>query len=131
MMIVVASIGISLLAAWCVPAGAQSPADRSPEQAEHLEQYHSDSRMDAWIKGLKRPGGGFSCCNKSDCARTDAEWRGSGAQGAWWAQTRLGRYVRVPPGFVLDQPSIDGEAYLCATPNGNPIYCFVRPDIGS
>lgn len=83
----------------------------------------------SWFKSLKQPGSGFSCCDISDCRRTDAEWRGEG----WTAISKGagGAWVVIPPDKVLDQPkSLDGDAYLCESPNGR-IYCFVPPDIGS
>lgn len=85
----------------------------------------ADEARAAWFKGLKQPGNGISCCDVSDCRRADAEWRG-GEKGQWWA-TVNGAWTPIPPGTELATRSIDGDAYVCASPAGH-IYCFVRPD---
>ena len=79
----------------------------------------------SWFKSLKQPGSGFSCCDISDCTRTEADWRG----GQWWAVVS-GEWTPIPRDKELDKQSIDGDAYVCSSPNRR-IYCFVRPDIGS
>jgi len=79
----------------------------------------------SWFKSLKQPGSGFSCCDISDCKRTEADWRG----GQWWAVVS-GEWTPIPRDKELDKQSIDGDAYVCSSPNRR-IYCFVRPDIGS
>lgn len=106
------------------------PADakelKSPLRLEHERMYHVDQKSDEWFKSLKQPGSGFSCCDKSDCRRTDADWRA----GQWWAVVS-GEWTPIPQDKVLlDKQSIDGDAYVCSSPNRR-IYCFVRPDIGS
>lgn len=108
----------------------------------------------AWFKSLKTPYGG-SCCDLSDCRRTEAEWR-LGEDGTWRWYARVQSYrgiitIPIPEDRVLDQPkSIDGDAYVCHTPgseggvtfspyagrNDVPasdpyVYCFVPPDMGS
>lgn len=80
----------------------------------------------AWFKSLKQPTNGLSCCDISDCRRTEADWR----DGQWWAVVS-GKWTPIPPEReVVDKPSIDGNAYVCATP-GRFIYCFVKPDFGT
>ena len=100
------------------------------QDAEHMQEYHADVQMDQWIRGLKRPDTGYSCCNQNDCAKTDAEWRG----GQWWADFK-GTMVPVPPEKELDVLSFDGDAYLCAKPDSPvtapKILCFVKPGSGS
>ena len=86
------------------------------------------SRAD-WFKSLRQPDTGLSCCDISDCKRTQADWK----QGGWWATVR-GLKRPVPADKVLERPrSIDGEAYVCATEIGNPayatIYCFIPPNM--
>jgi hypothetical protein len=86
----------------------------------------NDKKRGDWFNSLKQPNG-QSCCNLQDCEPTDAEQRG----GQWWAVVR-GRWKAVPPEKVLTHPlSIDGEAYICASANGDPkfatIYCFIKP----
>lgn len=89
----------------------------------------------AWFKSLKQPGSGFSCCDVSDCKKTDAEWR----DGQWWADYK-GVMIPVPPKTEIDVLSLDGSAYLCANPNYSAanghipqptVYCFVKPGMGS
>lgn len=75
----------------------------------------------AWLKSLRQPVTGMSCCDISDCNRTDAEWR----QGQWWAMLN-GKWVVVPRETLLDKTSIDGDAYICAGRTGT-IYCFIPP----
>lgn len=83
----------------------------------------------AWFKSLKQPGsGGVSCCDISDCKKTESEWRG----GQWHARSnRTGEMTPVPHEKVINNvPSIDGEAYLCESSVGT-LYCFVPPDFGT
>jgi hypothetical protein len=60
----------------------------------------------SWFKSLKQPGSGFSCCDISDCKRTEADWRG----GQWWAVVSGD-----PPRDRADKRSIDGDAYVCSS----------------
>lgn len=78
-----------------------------------------------WFKSLKQPETGFSCCDISDCKRTEADWK----DGQWWADVN-GAYTPIPPDKELDVMSFDGEAYVCNSPNGK-IYCFIKPGMGS
>jgi len=104
--------------------------------------------FDGWYSGLKRPGTTASCCNVSDCHRTQAEYRADG----WWA--RVGKpvyrsdaagkvyvadwvlldFIHIPEDKILrqhDNPT--GEAVIChSTPiliGVQPVilYCFVPP----
>src|SRR3990167_7860371 len=81
----------------------------------------------ARFKSIRSPGG-ISCCDVSDCKRTEAFWR----DGSWQAKSRInGDIVTVPHSKVLEYPpSIDGDAYLCEGPAGS-IYCFAPPDFGT
>ncbi len=79
----------------------------------------------AWFKSLRMPNTGFSCCDISDCRRTDANWR----DGQWWAVVD-GAWTPIPPSRELDKQSIDGDAYVCASPTRR-IYCFVKPNLAS
>lgn len=98
---------ILLACLWATEAGAQD-ADRG-----------------AWFESLKQPDTGMSCCSISDCAATKAEWRG----GQWHAVV-LGRMTPIPSEKIVRTPlSIDGDAYVCASPVGT-IWCFVPPPQG-
>ena len=77
----------------------------------------------AWFESLKMPGTGISCCDISDCRRTKADWR----NGQWWA-TVDGDWTPIPPDKELSKRSIDGDAYVCASPTHH-IYCFIKPDL--
>lgn len=105
------TIGVVIICVTCSLAGAQ---DRG-----------------AWFKSLKQPGTGVSCCDVSDCKRTDARWQA----GSWWAVQVMGpgkgQLISVPrEREVRNVPTIDGEAYLCQSATGR-IYCFVPPSPGS
>lgn len=76
-----------------------------------------------WFQSLTMPGTGISCCDISDCRRADADWR----NGQWWA-TVNGQWTPIPPNKELTKRSIDGDAYVCASPN-RTVYCFVKPDM--
>lgn len=87
---------------------------------------NAEENRGAWFKSLKQPGTGVSCCDISDCHRSDAQWRGN----QWWTVIQ-GRWTPVPPEKELsNKPSIDGDAYVCSSqyPSSTPyIYCFVPP----
>lgn len=85
---------------------------------------HSEDRG-AWFKSLRQPKTGYSCCDISDCRRADADWR----NGQWWAVVD-GAWTPIPPERELDKHSIDGDAYVCASPTRR-IYCFVKPTFAS
>ena len=79
-----------------------------------------------WFKALRSPATGQSCCDLADCKRTEADWKGEG----WVAHYPDGEPVQVPNAIILDKPSIDGFAYLCAS-KSKRLYCFIKPDFGS
>jgi hypothetical protein len=91
------------------------------------------SRAD-WFKSLIQPGTKFSCCDISDCRRTEAKWQ----RGQWWAEVK-GTWRPIPATAVVSHPtSIDGDAYVCASNIDDlrlrmepAIYCFVPPHLGS
>jgi hypothetical protein len=103
-----------LLLAWSAPVQADE---------EHMRLHHADAQHDEWMRSLKRPDTGGSCCNLRDCNPTDAEWR----DGQWWAVLR-GQWIAIPPEKVLTHPrSLDGEAWLCASLSSTFVFCFVPP----
>jgi hypothetical protein len=113
--------------------------------------------LDQWYGSLQRPGmgnggygGGASCCSKTDCHTTDAEYR----DGEWWA--RLGRpidkpngdrdweleeWIKIPDHVIVRSPSGNavrneaGEAVIChpivwkenghLDPVNTTVFCFV------
>jgi hypothetical protein len=77
----------------------------------------------SWFQGLTMPGTGIPCCDISDCRRTQADWR----NGQWWA-TVGGQWTPIPHNKELSKRSIDGDAYVCASPN-RYVYCFIKPDL--
>lgn len=90
----------------------------------------ADERGD-WFRSLKQPDTGVSCCDISDCRRTQARW----ADGKWIAIVRGHPRVVPQSKIVRSTPTIDGEAYICAGEGGPaemaPIYCFVPPGADS
>ena len=79
-----------------------------------------------WFESLKIPGSDVSCCDVTDCRATEAHYY----DGAWHADIN-GVMTKIPESKILfDKQSIDGEAYVCASPTGLSIYCFVRPNMG-
>lgn len=83
----------------------------------------------AWFKSLKQPDAPtVSCCDVSDCKKTEAQWQG----GGWFAKLPDGTPVPIPDKKIVTKtPSLDGEAYLCANPKSRHVYCFVPPDFGT
>jgi hypothetical protein len=86
--------------------------------------YPSVGPRAEFFQGLKQPDTGISCCSISDCKRTEADWR----SGQWWAKV-IDQWTPIPPGKVLTNKSIDGDAYVCSN-SARDIYCFVPPDRG-
>jgi hypothetical protein len=61
-----------------------------------------------WFKALKNPQDGRSCCNESDCARTEARTHGN----EWEARTPDGLWIAVPPDTIVrGQGNPTGEAH--------------------
>lgn len=83
----------------------------------------ADEGRSAWFKSLKQPDTGYSCCDISDCRRTDADWQ----DGQWWAMVE-GRMTPIPKKKELAKKSIDGDAYVCSGRN-RVIFCFVPPSL--
>jgi hypothetical protein len=51
-------------------------------------------------------------------------------RGAVGSKRVFAEWTPIPRDKELDKQSIDGDAYVCSSPNRR-IYCFVKPDIGS
>jgi hypothetical protein len=114
LLIYLAAVFGVILLLWAI-----TPPSKADE--EHMSRYHASADQDQWMRSLKRPDTGTSCCSLNDCSPTDAEWH----DGQWWAKYR-GAWRAIPPEKVLSKPlSMDGEAWLCASPL--TIYCFVEP----
>lgn len=147
MVIIWAILAIGL-AVWFFASKAKA------ENAAHMAQYHATDEMDEYFSNLKSPGGG-SCCDKEDCKRVDAKWRHHpNGEWGWWAlvpTVKGPKWMPVPAALTLKVPSIDGDAYACASegseggpayipggggpiyigPTDPVIYCFVPPDTGN
>jgi len=102
-------------AAWGVGIRAE---DRAATQDRAMQEDRG-----AWFRSLKQPVTGMSCCDVSDCRRTEADWRG----GQWWAKVQ-DSWTPIPPDKQLQKLSIDGDAYVCSGPRGT-IYCFIPPSM--
>ncbi|HUU99271.1 MAG TPA: hypothetical protein VM487_26355 [Phycisphaerae bacterium] len=138
-------IGIGLLLFGLLAALVWALIPSAEADERHMADYHSDPEFGAWLKGLKRPGNGLSCCSLNDCRRTEAEWR----DGRWWAVVERhdrSEWEAIPPDVVLDHKAIDEFAYVCNGSGGpahenyssfsgvteapawdGQIYCFVPP----
>jgi hypothetical protein len=93
--------------------------------------YAAAQDRGAWFKSLRQPGTNISCCDVSDCKRTEAEYEGGGWVADSVNPTQLGQRVVIPDASIVRNiPSIDGEAYLCQSPTGR-VYCFIPPSPGS
>ena len=77
-----------------------------------------------WFKGLKNPRNGGSCCDQSDCARTEARTHGN----AWEARAPNGAWLSIPDDRVVySHGNPTGEPILCAIEDeeGWRVFCFV------
>lgn len=87
--------------------------------------------MGAWYKSLRMPTTGISCCDISDCKRTQARFTEEG----WKAKLPDGSWVSVPETRILwDKEHPTGAAVLCASPhpqNYGQVFCFVPPSGGT
>lgn len=105
-------LGLALLGVASSAAGAAEANATSVTTDRH-----------AWFKSLTQPDTGASCCDISDCRRTEADWR----QGQWWAKVD-GAWTPIPHNKELNKQSIDGDAYVCAG-IARTIFCFVKPNM--
>lgn len=89
-------------------------------QYENIPQHIRD-----WFKALKNPQNGRSCCDLSDCVRTEARTQGN----QWQARAPDGAWVTVPADSIVhNQGNPTGEPILCAdalTEEGWRVLCFV------
>ena len=92
-------------------------------QERAMQERAAQEERATWFRNLKQPNTGMSCCDISDCRRTDADYR----HGQWWAEVE-GSWTPIPQEKQLDKLSIDGDAYVCSGPRGT-IYCFVPPSM--
>jgi len=88
--------------------------------------HHAD-----FYKDLKQPNSNATCCNKmeqkdgqivGDCRPVRAY---KGDDGFFYVFLS-GRWQMVPPRAVLDIPSPDGYAHVCARLSDDFIFCFVN-----
>lgn len=108
-----------------------------------------DPARGTWFKSLKQPDGQHgSCCDVSDCHKTQARQLADGSWEAIVEGVSGSKWMAIPPAKVLQHPlSIDGEAYVCSTkgtaggqmyesnggmsymasPSDPVIYCFLPP----
>ncbi len=110
----------------CALPGAGTRAEDNAgatAQERAMQERALQEQRATWFRSLKQPNTGMSCCDVSDCRRTDADYR----QGQWWAEVE-GNWTPIPQEKQLDKLSIDGDAYVCSGPRGT-IYCFVPPSM--
>lgn len=98
--IYVLAVILAILAIGFAIQKVTTPANSA--DAGHMEMYHGDAQHDQWMRSLKRPDTGTSCCSLRDCNPTDAKWH----DGQWWANV-LGTWRPIPPEKIVhDPPSI-------------------------
>ena len=100
----------------CAASGVSTRAEDRAMQDRAMQEERG-----AWFRSLKQPVTGMSCCDVSDCRRTEADWRA----GQWWAKVQ-DNWTAIPMEKELEKRSIDGDAYVCSGPRGT-IYCFIPP----
>jgi len=106
------SLAFALVA---LAASAAEPARGAPPE-------NADSSLAPWFESLKQPGTRVGCCSVADCRPVDSR-----IVEDHYEALIAGRWMRVPPGRVLDHvPNPIGRAVACWTPSYG-ILCFVRP----
>jgi hypothetical protein len=92
--------------------------------ARDYRQYeHAPAEIRQWFRDLRSPDG-VSCCEVTDCRRTEAHL----SEGRWQARAPDGSWVAVPRGRVIhDRGNPIGEPILCATQEDGTwlVFCFV------
>lgn len=84
---------------------------------------HNHGQHDEWIRSLKRPDGGGSCCNLQDCRVTAARITPRG----WEARNQFGMWVDVPADKIIrNRGNPTGAPVLCWLP-GPGVMCFIEP----
>ncbi len=93
---------------------------RDNGQSNDVPQHVRD-----WFKRLKNRRNGGSCCDQSDCARTEARTR----ENKWEARLPNGAWISIPDDqIVYDRGNPTGEPILCAIGDdegGWRVVCFV------
>jgi hypothetical protein len=110
---------VSLMLAALIVSWGLSARARDDGQYQDVPGHLRD-----WFAALKNPRTGRSCCDESDCARTEVRMRGDG----WDARAPDGSWITVPPeSIVVDQGNPTGEPILCSMPGdeGWRVLCFV------
>lgn len=84
---------------------------------------YAQSPLRDWFKSLKQPGTNISCCDETDCHRTEFEIKGNG-----YRAVVNGRWVDVPPAKVIsDSKNPTGSAIVCHSKyatTSDEIFCF-------
>lgn len=86
---------------------------------------HAQSEYNGWFRSLTIPGSGGSCCDLSDCKRTEYRMDGDHYEAVAPDKT----WIAIPPESVIyNKGNPTGEPILCARPDGNggwKVLCFV------
>jgi len=125
--IIMGVIVLAVVVAWVIGHARAGPAER--------EEALSDPSRSEWFSSLKRPGTEVSCCDVSDCGRTQAKQMDDGLWQAMMRTVNGAAWAAIPPEIVLrNKPSPDGEAYLCQSEpistRAPKLYCFIPPTPG-
>jgi hypothetical protein len=94
--------------------------------ARDYGQYeHVSPVIREWFRNLRSPDGSISCCDVSDCARTEAYM----TENRWRARAPDGSWLFIPSGRVIrDKGNPVGEAILCVGRGSDgewQVFCFV------
>ena len=101
----------------------------APVQPQQLDRWaNTDPARREWFRGLRQPHTQAPCCDLGDSVKTRFRVDRNNSADQWWFLDPDDKvWKAIPPDIVLDQQSIDGEAYLFRSPASKQLYCFVKP----
>jgi len=74
-----------------------------------------------WVRTLKQPNGGSSCCSIADCRPAEAVF----GEDNHWHVILGGKSETVPDDKILEDETFNGDAWVCSV--AGTILCFVKP----
>ncbi|HEU0070873.1 MAG TPA: hypothetical protein VFS04_06225 [Alphaproteobacteria bacterium] len=107
-------------------AAAAAFATITPGAAQEQQPQGQQESLGSWFKNLNVPGTKVSCCDESDCKRTQARLGPAGYE----AQTPEGRWISIPESAIIrGKANLAREPVLCLSPS-RAVYCFVPDNEG-
>lgn len=95
-----------------------------PSWPKDLDGKYKNSPYSKWFKSLKQPGSGASCCDVTDCKRTEFTIEGNS-----YRAIVNGKWMDVPPEKVISNVGNPvGQAIVCypvTATQPSDIFCFV------